>query len=295
MNKIIYPILLALFLLVPGSALATTDFKVFVASDTTHELGLKATQMLNGQILPASNFVVSPESVVQVNQGKNLMVFTSTNQPEKIEKVKVIDAKGITTELLPLQSNQYSISGLNVGVYTLNVIVDNGNGKNAYETLLIILAPDQQPIQKTEITKIVQKTKVYVEIDFREEEECRPGYSYNEKTGNCEKINVCTTGILHEDKGCSPLPRPPVLEPCTPDGGECPPCPEGEEGSHCMDEDERQDGEDELLEYFPPTDETEDRSEGDDESLEEGNGSEDEETESEGQDDEVDFGADAEN
>ena len=103
MNKIIYPILLALFLLVPGSALATTDFKVFVASDTTHELGLKATQMLNGQILPASNFVVSPESVVQVNQGKNLMVFTSTNQPEKIEKVKVIDAKGITTELLPLQ------------------------------------------------------------------------------------------------------------------------------------------------------------------------------------------------
>ena len=74
-----------------------------MASDTTHELGLKATQMLNGQILPALNFVVSPESVVQVNQGKNLMVFTSTNQPEKIEKVKVIDAKGITTELLPLQ------------------------------------------------------------------------------------------------------------------------------------------------------------------------------------------------
>ena len=62
-----------------------------------------------------------------------------------------------------------------------------------------------------------------------------------------------------------------------------------------MDEDERQDGEDELPEYVPPTDETEDGSEGDDESLEEGNGSEDEETESEGQDDEVDFGADAEN
>ena len=33
-----------------------------------------------------------------------------------------------------------------------------------------------------------------------------------------------------------------------------------------MDEDERQDGEDELPEYFPPTDETEDGSEGDDES-----------------------------
>lgn len=51
MNKIIYPILLALFLLVPGSALAsTTDFKVFVTDVTTHELGLKATQMGNGQV-----------------------------------------------------------------------------------------------------------------------------------------------------------------------------------------------------------------------------------------------------
>jgi hypothetical protein len=83
MNKVIYPILFALILLLPGGAFAsTTDLKVFVTSDTVHEMQIKATQMLNGQILPASNFVVSPESVVQVNQGKNLLVFTNTNQPE---------------------------------------------------------------------------------------------------------------------------------------------------------------------------------------------------------------------
>jgi hypothetical protein len=55
------------------------------------------------------------------------------------------------------------------GVYTLNVIADNGNGKTAYETILIVLAPNQKPIQQSEITKIVQKFELIVEIDFSED------------------------------------------------------------------------------------------------------------------------------
>lgn len=72
--------------------------------------------------------------MVQINQGKNLMVFTSTNEPERIQKVKVTNAQGQVTELLPLQNNQYSISDLNVGVYTLNTIVDSPDtvSLNAY-------------------------------------------------------------------------------------------------------------------------------------------------------------------
>lgn len=134
MNKLIYPILFALVLLVPENVLASTDFKVFVTDVTTHELGLKATQMGNGQIIPISNFAISPESVVQINQGKNLMVFTSANESERIQKVKVTNAQGQVTELLPLQNNQYSISDLNVGVYTLNTIVDSPDtvSLNAY-------------------------------------------------------------------------------------------------------------------------------------------------------------------
>ena len=114
---------------------------------------------------------------------------------------------------------------MNVGVYILNVIVNNGSEKTAYETILIILiilAPDQKPVEKTEITKIIQKTKVFVEIDFREEKKCQDGYSYNNKTNECEKINICIAGLKHTDKGCKPLPSPPVEKPQPP----MPPTPE---------------------------------------------------------------------
>ena len=210
MTKLVYPtaIFLALVLLVPGSVLAstTTDLKVFVANDAVHELQVKATLTLSGDVIPVSKFAISPESVVQVHQNENLLVFTSTNEPQKIEKVKVTDASGITTELI----SPYSLAGLNVGVYILNVIVNNGGEKTAYETILIILAPDQKPVEKTEITKIIQKTKVFVEIDFREEKKCQDGYSYNNKTNECEKVNICIMGLKHTDKGCQPLPRPPM-------------------------------------------------------------------------------------
>ena len=225
MTKLVYPtaIFLALVLLVPRSVLAstTTDLKVFVANDAVHELQVKATLTSSGDVIPVSKFVISPESVVQVHQNENLLVFTSTNEPQKIEKVKVTDASGITTELI----SPYSLAGLNVGVYILNVIVNNGSEKTAYETILIILiilAPDQKPVEKTEITKIIQKTKVFVEIDFREEKKCQDGYSYNNKTNECEKINICIAGLKHTDKGCKPLPSPPVEKPQPP----MPPTPE---------------------------------------------------------------------
>jgi hypothetical protein len=93
---------------------------------------------------------------------------------DEIEKVKVTNAKGVTTELLPLENSQYSASKLDTGIYILNVIVtmpsqsQSFGDKGAYETILVVLAPDQKPIQKTEITKIVQKTSVDVKIIFKD-------------------------------------------------------------------------------------------------------------------------------
>lgn len=126
-------------------------------------------------------------------------MFTNTNEPERIEKVKATDSNGQVTEMLPLQANQFSLSNLQTSVYILNVIIDNpsSNSLNAYETILVILAPDQQPIQKTEITKIINKIKVSVRVDF--------------------------------DKDPKPRPKPspcyfdPSLEECKPNDGRCPP------------------------------------------------------------------------
>jgi hypothetical protein len=213
---------------VPGSALATTgaatDLRVFVTSgNTIHDLNIKATEGTNGQILPVSGFVIDPEDVVQVRQGQNLIITTSTNEPQRIEKVKVVNTAGQFIELVSLTPNQWSLQGFATGVYLLDVIVDipTSSSLAAYETVLVILEPEQQPLQQTEITKIVNTVKVDVKIIFKDEKkkekpkddlrrictlnpedprcpepkdgDCPPGWGTNE-AGQCFPLGKCPDG-----------------------------------------------------------------------------------------------------
>jgi ribonuclease I len=59
------------------------------------------------------------------------------------------------------------LQGLIPGVYTLDVIVDISSSSmaGAYETVLIMLQPDQQPVDKSELTKIIQRTEIGTEFD----------------------------------------------------------------------------------------------------------------------------------
>ena len=88
-------------MLVPSSVLAQSDFNVFVTGgNLMHRLDLKATEAANGQVIPVSGFSIKPESVVQVKQNEVLQVFTSTNEPQRIEKIKLADAAGVMTDLV---------------------------------------------------------------------------------------------------------------------------------------------------------------------------------------------------
>jgi hypothetical protein len=114
-------------LFVPG-ALAqgqTSNVNVFVlVSPTTYQLDLKA---IEGEI-PTRNFVIKPQSVVQLEQGDNLVVAT---QPitQIVESVKVQDQRGVIKELESLGNNVYSLAGIPVGNYILDVVVDLGSAK----------------------------------------------------------------------------------------------------------------------------------------------------------------------
>jgi hypothetical protein len=196
---------------------ATSDLKVFAidVNNSIHELGLKATQMSNGQVIPA-NFEISPDNIIQIRQNENIVVFTSTDELQRIEKVKVTDANNIVTELV-LSPTGYLIHGLGPGVYVLDVIVDSptSSSKSAYETILVLLAPTQQPIQLTQsqITQIIQKTTVDVKVTFGDGKGngkgCSNGlgsaglsYPYQRKT-ECEHIEYqkcIRDGIFISDK-----------------------------------------------------------------------------------------------
>jgi hypothetical protein len=203
MKLILSPILvLVVSLAMQTSASGQVGFKIFVTDDdVTRELDLKATEGRNGQINEVSGFALKPESVVQINQNENLTVFTSTNEPDRIEKVKVTDQNGKLMDLVRIGGNEWSLQGLGNGIYLLDVIVNiPEGGKGAYETVLVILepnAPDLNPMQV--ISQVVN-----IQVDVREE-------------------------VFEEDEEDRPAPEPSICyfdpnnEACNPDEeGKCP-------------------------------------------------------------------------
>jgi hypothetical protein len=76
------------------------------------------------------------------------------------------------TTLLPLGNNAYSLDGFLTGAYILDVIVDMEGGRGIYETIIVILDKDQQPVQPTQIiNKVKQITDVRIVFEEIEEED----------------------------------------------------------------------------------------------------------------------------
>jgi hypothetical protein len=167
-----------------------------------HQIDLKVTQLPGGQLSEVSGFAVSPEDVIQVKQGENLIVSTSPDL--RTHQVTVRNIQGISIDLVLLSSNVWSLQGLLPGVYTLDIAVDMSSSGilGTYETMLVILEPNQQPLPPTNIIS---------QITIEESQDC-PGNS-TPANGNCVE----------------PLPpSPPPLPPCDeniPPGESCEPIP----------------------------------------------------------------------
>jgi hypothetical protein len=148
--------LLAVFF-VPSNTLALAqpgDFQVSGASAVTkipHQIDLKTTQTPEGQTSEISDFVIDPEDVIQVKQGENLIV--STSEDLKRHQVSVRNIQGQQVNLVPLPTGIWSLQGLIPGIYTLDVIVDMSSSgiSGTYETILVILGPNQQPLPPTTV------------------------------------------------------------------------------------------------------------------------------------------------
>jgi hypothetical protein len=197
------------------SASGQVGFKVFVADDdVTRELDLKATEGQNGQINEVSGFAIKPESVVQIDQNENLTVFTSTNEPDRVEKVRVTDQNGKRTDLVRIGGNEWSIQGLGNGVYLLDAIVNMPEGdKGAYETVLVILEPNAPDLNPTQV--IAQVVNIQVDVRekvFEEDDDDRtapePSICYfdpNNKACNPDEEGKCPSGFgFNEDGQCIP-------------------------------------------------------------------------------------------
>jgi hypothetical protein len=190
----------------------TTVFVVDNVGVFVHDLNLKATESEDGKVDTVSDFEIDPEDVVQVRQGGNIMVFTGAEE-DKIDKVKVTSTEGITTELVGVK-NSYSVQVLATGVYTLNVIVDTGNEREGFETILVVLGVNESPVNPITIVnnfENVIKTRTIIEFEDDDDDDDGNNNNGNNTKPKPDPINntkqpiVCPINTTNNGGKCVPI------------------------------------------------------------------------------------------
>jgi hypothetical protein len=279
-GKIAVALLVVLVSLLPAGVFATPiaqqgDFKVSVAGTAAgsvpHEIDLKLTQLPGGQLSEVSGFAVSPEDVVQVKQGENLIVSTSPDL--RTRQVTAKNVQGISIDLVSLPNNVWSLQGLIPGIYTLDVIVDVSSSGIlvTFETFLVVLAPNQQPLPPTTVINQITIQPPpsngcpgnLTLIDGECRQPSPPPPSPPPPCDPNEQVSgqkcICPEGTTGTPPDCEPIncdvedPPPECEEPPTecPDGSVVPPgedCPEPPDDGDDGDDDEDDGG----LSTVPP-------------------------------------------
>src|SRR5215207_6612119 len=116
------------------------------STDTTpHALKLKAIQQgEDGQPKKVRGFKIDLKNVIPAQINSQVLV-SITDSSMKVIGAKVRTVSGQLIDLVPsstTRTNAFSLAGLPVGVYTLDIITQKGNTKAAYEGILVI---SQQP------------------------------------------------------------------------------------------------------------------------------------------------------
>jgi hypothetical protein len=178
-------------------------------TDTTpHALNLKATQQgEDGQPKRVSGFKIDLTNVVTAQINSQVLVF-ATDSSLQVTGAKIRTVSDLLIDLVPLtttQANAFSITGLPLGVYTLDIITQKGNTKAAFEGILVI---SQQPtivinetIKNVINQEINQNTRVDTDIVIK------------------EVFKPKTKKILDKERICLFTPSHPD---CKPKDGKCP-------------------------------------------------------------------------
>ncbi len=187
----------------PSSIIAASS------TDTTpHVLKLRATQQgEDGQPKKVSGYKIDLTNVVAAQVNTQVLIFV-TDSSVQVIGAKVRTVSGQLFDLVPsttIKTNPFSIAGLPVGVYTLDIITQKGNTKAAYEGILVI--SQQQTTVINENTKNVINQEI--NQNTREDTDIVIKNVFKPKTKKVvDKERICLFTPNHPD--------------CKPKDGKCP-------------------------------------------------------------------------
>jgi hypothetical protein len=165
-------LLLSLFTIAGTDSLAQSQIfpdSIFASSSQAqlHELILKATQE-NGLMNSVPGFSIDLTNVVSAPANSELAIFTTDNALSIIE-AKVKTTTDAFVDLVKQNTNSFSLAGLPVGVYTLDVITKKGNTRAAYEGILVLGQQPTNPQTRTIIEQqIIKKTMMKMKVKVME-------------------------------------------------------------------------------------------------------------------------------
>lgn len=211
------------FLSISASGSTSEDelptLQILNGEDDPQDIPLKAIQRTSGNVEVQEDYSISPENVITVEQGKNIVLINSEGT---ISKVEAIDTKLEKTQLY--FADNLVKADLPSGTYILSVIVQGGGGSEyGFVTILVVLAPTQT-LSEVNIQNIInayQTKDIDVRIIFEDDDdnnnntppEEEPSICYFEPNDapECEPVDgECPNDWpMNEDGNCHP-------------GGECP-------------------------------------------------------------------------
>jgi hypothetical protein len=162
---------------------------------------------------------------VQVKQGENINVTASENLKVKNVKAKSVQVQQV--DLLPLPNNIWSLRSLIPGVYLLDVTVDMSSSGilGVYETVLVILQPDQTPLSPS---TVINQLSILIETELTFDDDNETDSGDNKTDPSPEPQPPCPpdvqeNGVCPPTDDITPVPEPPT--PCPPDAPESEDCP----------------------------------------------------------------------
>jgi hypothetical protein len=127
----------------------------------THQILLKAIKHASESgISQVSTFTIDFTNVVQMQQNGSMIVLPALQDPSfQITGARLKDASNKIVNLPRTSQNTFSLQGIATGVYTLDIIAQRGNTQGVYETILVVMLPNQ-PLSE-QIRKAIQQRIEY--------------------------------------------------------------------------------------------------------------------------------------
>lgn len=217
-------------LLAVVSILVPTQTQIFASTDTeprqldieevgdednNAEMLLMTIKEGNQKSEQVDDFQLTPDNALFVEVGKNVQV----TDDENFFRAVVTDTKDKDKQIPISQQGVVNLAGLAQGAYTLDVVIQDGNRKIAYEAVLFI-GPDNTQNRDT-VNKEVERVNKDVTIIKKTTNidnivKCGKDQKFNEKTQKCVNIPPPCKPNEVRDKAGKCIPKPPTKTPTPP-------------------------------------------------------------------------------